>query len=314
MATIRRVAELTEPADAMNFATAPSSMTPTSLMPARARDSASNLSGEVGQDERSSPGIGGIGFPGGVIGNAPGMAQRESMIHLASSRAIPLARHAIPTSRQKELVDKPFSQLTQFLPITSGNERVVRGFSQDSRVQRQQDSQGFLHSLPVASSSTIAPLDYSAGSHWGFDHGLPAEATFSAAALDGLAAGPRIGNAMIHRFSHDSSVQGGSDSRARVFSQDLPLAAPQRIDRSINSAAEHRPVGDIVQAASQSPMDVMSGAAAAARTGNSAASRAPQANADPVAAQMDIDELVDKAWQKIMRKLTIEQERRGYTR
>ena len=58
----------------------------------------------------------------------------------------------------------------------------------------------------------------------------------------------------------------------------------------------------------------MSGAAAAARTGNSEASRAPQANADPVAAQMDIDELVEKAWQKIMRKLTIEQERRGYTR
>ncbi len=236
------------------------------------------------------------------------------MIHLASSRAIPLARHAIATARQKELVDKPFSQLTQLLPIVSGNERAVPGFSRDSRVQRQQDSQGFLHSLPVASSSTIAPLDYSAGSRWGFGHGLPAEATFSAATLDGLAAGPRIGNAMIHRFSHDSSVQGGSDSRARVFSQDLPLAAPQRIDRSINSAAEPRPVGDIVQAATQSPVDVMSGAAAAARTGNSAASRAPQANADPVAAQMEIDELVDKAWQKIMRKLTIEQERRGYTR
>ena len=217
----------------MSFATAPSSMTPTSLMPARARDSASDLSGDVGQDDRSSPGIGGIGFPGGAIGNAPGMAQRESMIHLASSRAIPLARHAIPTSRQKELVDKPFSQLTQFLPITSGNERVVRGFSRDSRVQRQQDSQGFLHSLPVASSSTIAPLDYSAGSHWGFDHGLPVEAKFSAAALDdGLVAGPPIGNAMIHRFSHDSSVQGGSDSQARVFLKDLPLAAPQRIDRS----------------------------------------------------------------------------------
>ena len=38
---------------------------------------------------------------------------------------------------------------------------------------------------------------------------------------------------------------------------------------------------------------------------------APTAGAQP---QIDLDELVEKAWQKIMRKLTIEQERRGYSR
>jgi len=317
MATIRRVAELTEPgartpADAMSFAT----VAPTSLMPARARDSASNLSGEVGQDERSSPGIDGIGFPGGAIGNEPVVAQRESLIHRTSFREIPLARHAIATARQRELgaADKPISQLTQFLPITSGSEQVVRGFGRDPRVQRQPDSQGFLHSLPVALSSTIATLDYSPGSYGGFSQGLPAETKFPAAALDGLAAGPRIGNAMIHRFSHGSSVPGGYDSRARVFLNNLPLVASQRIDRSENSAGAPRSVNDIVQAASQSPVGAMNGAAGAAFIGGRAEPRAPQANADPAAAQMDIDELVEKAWRKLMRRLTIEQERRGYSR
>ena len=37
----------------------------------------------------------------------------------------------------------------------------------------------------------------------------------------------------------------------------------------------------------------------------------PAAGAKP---QIDLDELVDKAWQKLMRKVAIEQERRGYTR
>ena len=37
----------------------------------------------------------------------------------------------------------------------------------------------------------------------------------------------------------------------------------------------------------------------------------PAAAAKP---QIDLDEMVEKAWQKLMRKLTIERERRGYTR
>ncbi len=39
--------------------------------------------------------------------------------------------------------------------------------------------------------------------------------------------------------------------------------------------------------------------------------QAPAAGAKP---QIDLDELVEKAWQKLMRKVAIEQERRGYTR
>ena len=37
----------------------------------------------------------------------------------------------------------------------------------------------------------------------------------------------------------------------------------------------------------------------------------PTAAAQP---QIDLDEIVEKAWEKLMRKLTIEQERRGYSR
>jgi hypothetical protein len=36
-----------------------------------------------------------------------------------------------------------------------------------------------------------------------------------------------------------------------------------------------------------------------------------EANPDASKQQIDLDELVEKAWQKLMRKLTIEQERRG---
>jgi len=321
IATSRRVSELTGPGtrttDTISFATAASSMAQAPVMPGERRNSASDLSGgDVGRNDGSSPGIGRAGSTGGAIGNETGMAQRESIIQPARFREIPLARHAIATSRQKEVVaaDKPFSQLTRFLPITSGSERVVRGFSQVSRAQREQDSPpGSLHPLPVASRFTIATLDNSTRGYRDIGHGLPADGKFSAAALDGLAAGPRIGNAMVHRFSPVSSFAAASGSRARVFSHDLPLAPPLRIERSENSAAGPRS-GDIVQAASQSSVAAMNGTDAAALIGNREESRAPQTNADPVAAQMDIDELVEKAWQKIMRKLTIEQERRGYTR
>jgi hypothetical protein len=39
--------------------------------------------------------------------------------------------------------------------------------------------------------------------------------------------------------------------------------------------------------------------------------KTPTATSKP---QIDLDELVEKAWQKLMRKLTKEQERRGYLR
>ena len=42
--------------------------------------------------------------------------------------------------------------------------------------------------------------------------------------------------------------------------------------------------------------------------------RGAQAPAPGAKPQIDLDELVEKAWQKLMRKVTIEQERRGYTR
>jgi hypothetical protein len=43
-----------------------------------------------------------------------------------------------------------------------------------------------------------------------------------------------------------------------------------------------------------------------------AAAGATETGASP--AQIDLDELMDKVWQQFMHKLTIEQERRGYSR
>jgi predicted lipoprotein len=57
-------------------------------------------------------------------------------------------------------------------------------------------------------------------------------------------------------------------------------------------------------------------------TADASVSEAQSIRETPVAAgaetaaagtRMDPDEMVEKIWQKIMRKLTIEQERRGYT-
>jgi hypothetical protein len=67
-----------------------------------------------------------------------------------------------------------------------------------------------------------------------------------------------------------------------------------------------------------------SGQAAAPTPAVSAEGRAPVGavvgarvggtKADASDARIDLDELVDRAWQKLMHKVTIEQERRGYTR
>jgi hypothetical protein len=97
----------------------------------------------------------------------------------------------------------------------------------------------------------------------------------------------------------------------RGISHDLPLAAlsVMRDERSL--AVLHRSNGTSLQTAPQEtssaaqrllPMEV------SAETGRV---ESPAAAAKP---QIDLDELVEKAWQKLRRKLTIEQERRGYTR
>ena len=94
-------------------------------------------------------------------------------------------------------------------------------------------------------------------------------------------------------------------------SLDLPLAAPtiRRDERS--SAVLHRSNGTSLQAASREAASAASRALPIGAGAEIPVVEAPAAAAKP---QIDLDELVEKAWQKLMRKLTIEQERRGYSR
>lgn len=97
----------------------------------------------------------------------------------------------------------------------------------------------------------------------------------------------------------------------RGISHDLPLAAlsVMRDERSL--AVLHRSNGTSVQTA---PQEAASAASRALPIGAGAEIRAVETPTAASKPQIDLDELVEKAWQKLMRKLTIEQERRGYTR
>jgi hypothetical protein len=73
----------------------------------------------------------------------------------------------------------------------------------------------------------------------------------------------------------------------------------------------HGADGAPVQASPQSPTPAAVSALPMGG-GEEAAVRATETGASP--SQIDLDELMDKVWQQLMHKLTIEQERRGYTR
>ena len=97
----------------------------------------------------------------------------------------------------------------------------------------------------------------------------------------------------------------------RGTAHEMPFAALAVMRDERGLAALHRSNGTSLQTAPQEtssaahrllPIEV------SAETGRV---ESPAAAAKP---QIDLDELVEKAWQKLMRKLTIEQERRGYTR
>ena len=82
-----------------------------------------------------------------------------------------------------------------------------------------------------------------------------------------------------------------------------------RDERSL--AVLHRSNGAFFQTA---PQEAASATNHALPIGDGAEPRVvepPTAGAQP---QIDLDEIVEKAWEKLMRKLTIEQERRGYSR
>jgi len=73
------------------------------------------------------------------------------------------------------------------------------------------------------------------------------------------------------------------------------------------SMAAHRNNGASIQTVPQGSVPAVTGAAPIGAEGESLAGE----KSTVAAAQIDLDEVVEKAWQKLMRKLTIEQERRG---
>jgi hypothetical protein len=97
----------------------------------------------------------------------------------------------------------------------------------------------------------------------------------------------------------------------RGISHDLPLAAlsVMRDERSL--AVLHRSNGTSLQTASQEAASAVSRPLPIGAGAEIPTVEAPAAAAKP---QIDLDEIVEKAWQKLMRKLTVERERRGYTR
>src|SRR5215813_7206816 len=89
---------------------------------------------------------------------------------------------------------------------------------------------------------------------------------------------------------------------------DLPLVAQSMIAKEINLTAAHHTNETSIQTAPEG--QPVSPLTRTAPIGGLEAAGI-EANPDASKQQIDLDELVEKAWQKLMRKLTIEQERRG---
>ena len=100
-----------------------------------------------------------------------------------------------------------------------------------------------------------------------------------------------------------------TEMRGTTHGMPFVVLPVMRDERSL--AVIHRSNGTSLQTASQEAASAVSRALPIDAGAEIPAVEAPAAAAKP---QIDLDELVEKAWQKLMRKLTIEQERRGYTR
>jgi hypothetical protein len=130
-----------------------------------------------------------------------------------------------------------------------------------------------------------------------------------ALALTPLRPAAMVAPSLLRRFDAPSmQTQPAEILHPREISHDMPFAAVTTAARGL-PAVQHTN-GTFLQTAPRE-------AAAAANpllVGGGAEPRAvetPQASAQP---QVDLDEIVEKAWEKLLRKLTIEQERRGYSR
>ncbi|HJY84301.1 MAG TPA: hypothetical protein VKK81_24855 [Candidatus Binatia bacterium] len=100
----------------------------------------------------------------------------------------------------------------------------------------------------------------------------------------------------------------------RDAAPDLPLAHPLRPENQDSLTARRPTTGSIIHTRPQPAATTTGSAATLISTGNGQGSGMRQAQTNSPQASIDLDELVEKAWLKLMRKFTIEQERRGYIR
>ena len=91
----------------------------------------------------------------------------------------------------------------------------------------------------------------------------------------------------------------------------MPLAPALRTDNRNSPIWDYGGNDAVVQI---SPQSLASATLGTAPTGSAEASEIRNTETVAARSQIDLEELVEKAWQKLMRKLTIEQERRGYAR
>jgi hypothetical protein len=116
----------------------------------------------------------------------------------------------------------------------------------------------------------------------------------------------------VLRRSHAFANQGQyASSPARGTLHDMPFVALSTIAREGGLTVAHRTNGTSIQTAPQGLLPSVTRAVPIGGGVETGVVETPTAASKP---QIDLDELVEKAWQKLMRKLTIEQERRGYSR
>ena len=116
----------------------------------------------------------------------------------------------------------------------------------------------------------------------------------------------------VLRRSHAFANQGqyAASPAIRGTAHDMPFVVRPTTAGEGGLMAAHRNNGTSIQTVPQGSVPAVTGALPIGGQGESLAvdkSTAP-------AAQIDLDEVVEKAWQKLLLKLTIEQERRGYSR
>ena len=108
--------------------------------------------------------------------------------------------------------------------------------------------------------------------------------------------------------------QQASAMMLRDAAPDLPLAHSLRPENQDSLTARRSTNSSIIQTRPQPAATTTGSAAMLVSTGNGQGPGMRQAQTNASQALIDLDELVEKAWLKLMRKFAIEQERRGYIR